>query len=144
MGTDTMSSCCLRTRCNQCCRHTNMLLTTRDIERIASLGYDRTFFVKEHNRWLQMKNAHGRCVFHTGERCSIYDHRPEGCMLYPVVYNADRRSAILDAECSQKQRFSLGERKVRKLMLLISTLHDERRQRGKTRKNPGGLKKKSG
>ena len=143
MGTDTMSSCCLRTRCNQCCRHTNMLLTTRDIERIASLGYDRTFFVKEHNRWLQMKNAHGRCVFHTGERCSIYDHRPEGCMLYPVVYNADRRSAILDAECSQKQRFSLGERKVRKLMLLISTLHDERCQRGKTRQNPGGLKKKS-
>jgi hypothetical protein len=111
-----------------------MLLTAQDIDRIASLGYDRTFFVEELNGWLQLKNAHGRCVFHTGERCSIYDHRPEGCMLYPVVYNTDRRSAILDAECPQKQRFSIGEHNVRKLMLLISTLHDERSQRGKNEK----------
>jgi Fe-S-cluster containining protein len=120
-----------------------MLLTTRDIERIASLGYDRSFFVEEHNGWLQLKNAHGRCLFHTGERCSIYDYRPEGCMLYPVVYDADRRSAILDAECPQKQRFSLGEPDVNKLMQLISALDNERSQRGGTRKNPGGLKKKS-
>jgi Fe-S-cluster containining protein len=120
-----------------------MLLTTRDIERIAGLGYHHTFFVEERNGWLQMKNAHGRCAFHTGEYCSIYDHRPEGCRLYPVVYNADRRCAILDAECPEKQRFSLGERKVCKLMLLISTLHDERSQRRRMRKNPGGLKKKS-
>jgi len=143
MGTDAMSACCLRTRCNQCCRHTNMLLTTHDIERIASLGYVRSFFVEEHNGWLQLKNAYGRCVFHTGEHCSIYDHRPKGCLLYPVVYDADRRSAILDAECPQRQRFSLGGRKVRKLMLLISILHDERCQRGGVRKNLGKLKKKS-
>lgn len=138
-----MSSCCLRTRCNQCCRHTNMLLTARDIERLASLGYDRSFFVEERDGWLQLKNAHGRCVFHTGERCRIYDHRPEGCMLYPVVYDADRRDAILDFECPQRQRFSLGGPPVYKLMQLISTLDNERSQRGRTRKNPGGLKKKA-
>ena len=134
MGTDAMSTCCLRTKCNRCCRHTNMLLTARDIATITSLGYNRTYFVEERNSWLQLKNAHGRCVFHTGERCSIYDHRPEGCMLYPVVYDADLRCAILDSECPQQHQFFLGKRNVRKLMVLIETLQYERSQRENTRR----------
>jgi len=136
IGPDAMSTYCLHTQCNQCCRQTNMLLTTRDIERITNLGYDRTFFVEERHDWLQLRNAHGRCVFHTGDRCSVYDHRPEGCRLYPVVYDADHHRAILDAECPQRHRFSLGERHIQTLKQLIETLHCERSQRIKTRKNP--------
>ena len=64
-------------------------------------------------------------------------------MLYPVVYDADRRSAILDAECPQGLRFSLGEPDANKLMQLISTLHDERSQQVRTKKTPGKIKKKS-
>lgn len=138
-----MTTCCLRIQCDQCCRHTNMLLTEQDINRIAGLGYERNYFVLERNGWLQLKNMHGRCVFHTMERCRIYDHRPEGCMLYPVVYDADHHSAILDAECPQRQHFFLRERKVQKLLLLIETLHDERSRRGKPGKTARPHKKKS-
>jgi Fe-S-cluster containining protein len=134
MGTDTMATCCLRARCNLCCQHTNMLLSVQDIERITSLGYDQDYFLEERNGWLQLKNTHGRCVFHTSERCSIYDDRPQGCRLYPIVYDADHGTAILDAECPQRQRFRLGKHHVHELMLLIATLHQERTRRGRLRR----------
>jgi Fe-S-cluster containining protein len=126
-----MTTCCLRTRCIRCCRHTNMLLTSDDIKAITRLGYEPTYFIEEHNGWLQLKNAQDRCVFHTGERCGIYDHRPLGCMLYPIVYDIDSRNAILDADCPQRQQFSLNARNVRTLTTLIATLQRERAQRNK-------------
>lgn len=106
-----------------------MLLTYEDIEKIAKLGYDRAYFVEERDGWLQLKNSQGRCVFHTGETCRIYKDRPLGCTLYPVVYDNDNHCAILDRECPQKQKFSLGKNNVRKLGTLVSTLRRERAQR---------------
>ena len=132
-----MTTCCLRTRCIRCCRHTNMVLTSEDIAAITRLGYEPTYFVEEHNGWLQLKNAQDRCVFHTGERCSIYDHRPAGCRLYPIVYETNSRRAILDADCPQRQQFSLKTRNVHTLTTLIATLQRERAQRNK---NPSTLK----
>jgi len=126
-----MSKCCLDTKCIQCCRETNMLLTYEDIEKITRLGYDRMYFVEERNGWLQMKNSQDLCVFHTGETCRIYEDRPLGCTLYPVVYDNDNHCAILDRDCPQKHKFSLGKNKVRKLDTLVSTLRRERAQRKK-------------
>jgi Fe-S-cluster containining protein len=139
MGKSDMSNCCLRTQCIQCCKQTNMLLTNRDIETITTLGYDRTYFVERRNGWLQLKNSQGRCIFHTGEICGIYDHRPEGCMLYPVVYDNDTHCAILDSECPQQHMFSLEKHNVHKLIMLIATLRRERSQR----KNTPPYKKKT-
>jgi Fe-S-cluster containining protein len=124
-----MSSCCLETKCIQCCIETNMILSYRDIENIQKMGYDRQFFVSERNGWLQLKNHQDRCVFHNGTRCTIYHQRPEGCTLYPVVYDKDNHCAILDSECPQKHCFPLVKSKIQQLLDLISTLEHERNQR---------------
>ncbi len=129
-----MTACCLHTRCNLCCRHTNMLLSDKDIHNITTLGYHRSFFTIQRNGWLRLKNYKGRCIFHNGEHCTIYDHRPEGCVLYPVVYDADRRIAIIDAECPQRRQFFINEQKTRQLKHLIALLQKERVQRENLRK----------
>jgi len=129
-----MSYCCLDTHCKQCCIQTNMLLSHDDIETIQKFGYDASFFVEHHHGWLQLKNTHGRCVFHNGARCTIYAYRPEGCMLYPVVYDHDHKRAILDSACPQKKCFQLSQQKTQQLYALVSRLEKEREQRKNLRK----------
>jgi uncharacterized protein len=124
-----MLNCCLETKCMQCCKETNMLLSYRDIEKIQKMGFDRQFFISEHNGWLQLKNHHERCVFHDGTQCSIYSQRPEGCILYPVVYDKDNACAILDMECPQKHCFPLTNSKKQHLYDLIAVLQKERIER---------------
>jgi Fe-S-cluster containining protein len=115
----------------QCCIETNMVLSYHDIENIQKMGYDSQFFVTERNGWYQLKNDKGRCVFHNGTQCTIYQRRPEGCDLYPVVYDKDNQCAILDSECPQKNCFVLEKSKIQQLFDLISTLQHERTQRKK-------------
>ena len=112
-----------------------MLLTTDDIAAIVRLGHKPSYFVEEHNGWLQLKNAQGKCVFHTGEQCAIYQHRPAGCRLYPIVYDADSHRAILDADCPQQHHFRRTTQNVHALKTLIATLRLERTQRNKKSPN---------
>jgi uncharacterized protein len=126
-----MKNRCLGTKCIQCCIETNMLLSYHDIEKIQEMGYDPQFFVLERNGWLQLKNHKGRCVFHNGMRCTIYKQRPEGCTLYPVVYDKDNNCATIDQECPQKQSFFIKKNVGSTLITLISTLQRERTRRKK-------------
>ncbi|VVB61992.1 Putative zinc- or iron-chelating domain protein [uncultured archaeon] len=130
-----MVNCCFESNCIRCCIETNMILSYRDIENIQKMGYDRQFFVSERKGWLQLKNHQGRCVFHDGTRCTIYYQRPEGCTLYPVVYDKDNNVAILDNECPQKHCFSLSKAKSQQLDLLISILEIERAERMQSKIN---------
>jgi len=111
-----------------------MLLTTHDIQTIEKLGYVAQFFVSERNGWLQLKNNKGRCVFHNGTVCTIYDHRPKGCVLYPVVYDKDHQVAILDRDCPQKHTFLISDTKSEQLYRLISILEKEQIGRKKEKK----------
>lgn len=106
-----------------------MLLSYHDIETIQKLGYEKELFVLEHNGWLLLKNHKGRCVFHNGTKCTIYQHRPEGCSLYPVVYNDDEKKLILDDECPQRHRFHVTQTKTQQLIFLIHLLKNERTDR---------------
>lgn len=124
-----MANCCLVTKCTLCCIKTNMILTSHDIEIIEKLGYESPFFVSEQNGWLQLKNEKGRCVFHNGTQCIIYNFRPEGCVLYPVVYNKDNDCVILDNECPQKHCFSVSKTKEQQIKILVFLLEKERRER---------------
>jgi Fe-S-cluster containining protein len=114
-----------------------MILTYHDIETIQKIGYEYSFFVSEHNGWLQLQNNNGRCVFHNGTHCTIYDKRPKGCSLYPVVYDKDIKSAILDSECPQRRCFPIVKSRVQQLFDLIATLERERNQRQKQKTKKG-------
>ena len=106
-----------------------MPLSYKDIERIRGLGFDTNFFVIESNGWLQLKNQDGRCVFHTGILCSIYEDRPEGCILYPVIYDKDTKRAIFDKDCPHSDKFLMPKRIIKQLYALVPKLERERAER---------------
>ncbi len=79
-----------------------MPLTSRDVERLKKLGYRVEYFaIKTSDGVWRLRNIDGHCVFldaKTGA-CRVYPYRPEGCRLYPLVYDADNGSVAVDNEC---------------------------------------------
>ena len=106
-----------------------MILSNADIERIKELRFDTKFFVRKNRGWLQLKNNNGRCIFHDGISCSIYEHRPEGCKLYPIIYDKDKNYAVFDEDCSHRHRFKRSNNTKQQLYNLISKLEAEKAQR---------------
>jgi len=106
-----------------------MPLSNQDVERIKLLGFGTEFFITSKNGWFQLKNKDGRCVFNNGFMCLIYKDRPEGCRLYPIIYDKDKRYAIYDKYCPYKEKFKFSKRTVEKLFALVSKLEYEKVQR---------------
>lgn len=121
-----MNSLCINFKCIQCCKNTNMLLSDTDIKRIEKLGFLCDFFVNSCDGWLQLKNRDGRCVFHDGMKCLIYEHRPAGCQLYPIIFDKDNNCAILDEECPYRTKFFITQSLRKKLFHLVSRVISER------------------
>jgi len=76
-------------KCGICCIGTEMELTAEDIRRIEAAGYKMEDFVVEKDGVYRLKNVDGHCVFYdpATRMCKIYDIRPIGCRLYPLVFN---------------------------------------------------------
>lgn len=124
-----MKSVCLDNKCIKCCKETKMLLSEKDIERIKKLGFSYEFFVDQINGWLQLKNREGLCVFQNGKQCAIYKNRPEGCQLYPLIYDKDNNCAVLDEECPHRTKFLRTNDLRKKLLSLVSRVEVERSKR---------------
>ena len=103
-----------------------MLLSKMDIKRIESLGYSCDFFIDTQDGWFQLKNREGHCVFHNGVKCLIYKHRPEGCQLYPIIFDKESNCAILDEECPYRNKFLITMNSRKKLFRLVSNIESER------------------
>ena len=101
---------CLRHGCSKCCRDTEMPLFPEDIERLKKAGYKlEEFAVFDRNAKIRrLKNVNGHCYFldpKTG-RCKIYDIRPIGCRLYPVVIDPISGRCTIDTEvCPYREEF---------------------------------------
>lgn len=102
-----------------------MPLSREDIVKIESLGFKRGEFARRLKfngigRIYVLKNKDKRCVFLdlTG-RCKIYDSRPKGCRLYPLVYNLDEQRVELDDLCKHRNKFKVNKKDVRELLELI-------------------------
>jgi len=102
-----------------------MLLSNADIKRIENLGFPRDLFVDDVEGWLQLKNQNGHCVFHDGMKCLIYTHRPEGCTLYPVIYDMDNDCAIIDDDCPYGSHFSISQDVRKQLFSLVSRIESD-------------------
>jgi Fe-S-cluster containining protein len=108
-----------------------MLLSKTDIKRIERLGYSCDFFVDTHDGWFQLKNRDEHCVFHNGMKCLIYEHRPEGCKLYPIIYDKDKKHVVFDKDCPQRDKFHMSKSITKQLYDLVSKLESERAERKK-------------
>lgn len=107
-----------------------MMLLEEDVTRIRELGYDEPFFVRSVEGFKILKNSSaGRCVFHDGKQCTIYENRPAGCKLYPIIYDEEMMLAVRDDLCPFRNEFRVSRRTKRELSNVYSKLIDEKSNR---------------
>jgi Fe-S-cluster containining protein len=94
-----------------------MSLTEADVRRLERAGH-RDFCDLGDDGALRLRNLDGRCSFLAGGRCVAYADRPDGCVLYPLIWfteeGEDGRTgeAGLHEFCDHRNefRFSQGDR----------------------------------
>lgn len=111
---------CRMNSCSVCCHETEMELTLEDIDRISALG--RRDFMVEKNGSRILRNIDGHCIFLDGNDCTIYEHRPKGCTLYPLVMSMPERRPVLDEDCPYRHLFAVDPDDIRELSDLIDEM----------------------
>ena len=124
-----MNNVCLHYGCTKCCMKTEMPLSNSDIARIKDHGFSENSFILARNGTNHLKNLSGRCIFHDGKRCTIYNYRPEGCRLYPVVFDENKGKVILHLYCPHLGKFQLTPHISREVINLIRKLDQEEKRR---------------
>jgi len=115
-------------KCVKCCIETSMPLSRFDVESILKEGYRfRDFATKIGKEW-RLKNRSGKCIFLSEGACEIYPFRPEGCRLYPLVYDENSKKAVIDKGCPFGREFEFGEDEVNRLRILLKRLKKEARR----------------
>ncbi|TET58269.1 YkgJ family cysteine cluster protein [Candidatus Bathyarchaeota archaeon] len=113
---------CVRHKCAKCCLETRMPLSNHDIKRILKLGYKLEYFAAKTDEGWRLKNDSGRCVFLIEKRCRIYPHRPEGCRLYPLIYDETLKKVVIDPLCPYGYLFKVQKNDVARLKALLEKL----------------------
>jgi Fe-S-cluster containining protein len=106
-----------------------MPLSDDDIGRIRGLGFQKDGFVLKKNGWLQLRNRKGACVFLDRGMCSIYEYRPGGCRFYPLIFDEELESPLLDEGCPYKSEFKVADHASEALFNHIRQLNAERNKR---------------
>ncbi len=71
-------------RCGKCCRELDVPVTLDEEKRLRKFG--DVFSKKKIGVYL--KKVGGCCIFLEGNRCRIYDLRPEACRRYPFYFRS--------------------------------------------------------
>ena len=103
--------------CGDCCgdvddRIRMILLLPEDIERIEETGKKGFYEEWDEGSFTSiMRKKDGKCIFYTGEGCSIYDERALLCRMYPFWLEKQDDIFVfgIDHECPGKKGESLGE-----------------------------------
>jgi uncharacterized protein len=119
--------------CGICCTETEMLLCKKDITRLEKKGFSQAQFVNfDKHGYATLKNREGYCVFYDfkNHRCGVYEDRPSGCRVYPVILDEDT-GIILDEICRSRNTISNGEmgRKGKRVVRLLEVIDAEALQR---------------
>ena len=113
---------CVNHKCVKCCLETEMSLSHFDIKRILELGYRlQDFAVKTGKEW-RLKNRCGQCIFLSTDGCTIYSHRPDGCRIYPLVYDEAKRKAVMHRLCPYHHEFEVREGDIDNLKIQLKTI----------------------
>jgi len=106
-------------KCGKCCERTEMLLSKEDIERLESVGFSREdFAVTGGDGLTRLRNVGEWCYFYDSEKkkCQVYEYRPLGCRIYPVVYSIDE-GVITDELCPMRNTISKHELRMKEKIL---------------------------
>jgi len=106
-----------------------MELSNSDIERLEEAGYRREEFAFIEDGVTRLRNVDGRCLFYSlaDKNCRVYEKRPLGCHLYPVVY-LQNEGATVDELCPMGQTISEQELRTKGKILvkLLKKIENER------------------
>jgi Fe-S-cluster containining protein len=91
-----------------------MTLIEEDVERLEGLGH-RGFWRQLEDGSLVLVNLEGQCFFLADGKCLVYEHRPEGCVLYPLILDLDSGSPVRDEFCPHREEFRFSSRDERRL-----------------------------
>ncbi len=108
--------------CSACCHDTEMLLTEADLARLrATTGRD-DFWFQADDGYLQLRTRDGPaapgapsptakpCALLAADgTCSVWEDRPEGCRLYPAVWDSELRKSHFDVDCPHTDGFLLPQ-----------------------------------
>lgn len=109
--------------CSECCHHTEMELTDSDIERISTLGYSDFYIIDEYGSKI-LKNIDDHCFFLNGNDCIIYDNKPRGCTLYPLIMVVPSMTPTMDRDCPHRHLFGFDPDEIMELEKLVNELED--------------------
>jgi Fe-S-cluster containining protein len=84
-----------------------MTLTEADVAALRSTGA-RRFSRRNQDGISQLVNRDGHCVFLVDGHCSVYEHRPEGCRLYPLILDLDLDEVVRDDFCPWRDEFDFS------------------------------------
>ena len=136
MAADWGKTPCFTHNCSKCCRETEMPLTKADIKLIENEGYDSELFtitLDDNSVRLANSPETRACVFletnssdlHAPGICKVWDVRPEGCRIYPLVLDEDENS-FLDDLCPHRDEFPTPPIGLQgRLLVLAQTIDDE-------------------
>jgi len=119
---------CREHGCSSCCEENSMPLTVRDIRKIIKNGYKSADFIVMSRGERHLRNSEGKCVFLEGGQCNIYSFRPEGCRLYPLLYDPSNDSIVIDPACPHRGEFKINQTSAEKLRKLVKTVKREKRR----------------
>ena len=119
---------CVKHKCTKCCIETSMPLSRLDVERILKERCRFTDFAVKIGKEWRLKNSSGKCIFLSESACEVYSFRPEGCRLYPLVYDENSKRAVMDRECPFAHEFEFGEDEVDRLRMLLKRVKKEARR----------------
>ena len=106
--------------CGKCCESTEMLLSKEDVKRLERLGFSREdFTASDGDGVIRLRNAGEWCYFFDPEtkKCQVYEYRPLGCFIYPVIYSNDE-GVITDEFCPMNHTISKRELETKGPILL--------------------------
>ena len=103
--------------CGECCRWGgSVLLTDADILNIAThLGLSEQEFIDAHTRLAPnrkhlalLDQADGSCAFLQGDRCAVYEARPEQCRSFPYAWSVPEGCPELDQLLAKQKNIEPG------------------------------------
>ena len=135
MASEWENTPCLSNKCSKCCRETEMPLSKEDIIRLEAAGYNQSSFsVVMYDNTVRLKNSdeYNACVFldtdssdlHASGTCKIWNIRPEGCRIYPLVLD-DFDNQFLDELCPHRELFPNPPIGLRGRLLVLAQTLDE-------------------
>ena len=102
-----------------------MILSQKDIQRIATSGFKATdFCFYDEEGFPRLRNVNNACFFLRENKCQIYSSRPQGCRYYPLIYDSSLDKVVLDTDCPLANQLSQKiiltfEKEIKKFIKLL-------------------------